>query len=215
MSQLVGAGMVRQPKKTSSSKPKNITPVEVAELDSLLGPPPLFENDSEADYEALKARLKSAIKPNHAIEEIWVRDIIDLQWELLRLRRLRARYIDTSSHIGLKRILTERGAHYLVENFVTGWMNKDEEILDKIDKQLEIWGISMDDIDAYTLVHCMDIIERFDKLIHQIELRRNHILREIDRYREQLSRRFRMAIDGEETQANQNMLSIESSIKNG
>jgi len=44
----------------------------------------------------------------------------------------------------------------------------------------------------------MEIIEKFDKLAHQIEVRRNHILREIDRFRDNVSRRFRLAIENEE-----------------
>jgi hypothetical protein len=39
------------------------------------------------------------------LEEIWVRDIVDLVWEALRLRRLKSGLIDGSMHKGLIEIL--------------------------------------------------------------------------------------------------------------
>ena len=32
----------------------------------------------------------AAIKPKDVLEEMWVRDVVDLTWETLRMRRLKA-----------------------------------------------------------------------------------------------------------------------------
>jgi hypothetical protein len=40
-------------------------------------------------YEELLARARAEIEPVNILEEIWVREIVDLAWDVLRLRRLR------------------------------------------------------------------------------------------------------------------------------
>jgi hypothetical protein len=61
-----------------------------AQPPSLFGPPPLIEGEEESTYDEFLARTSSAVKPKDLIEEIWVRDIVDLSWEALRLRRIKA-----------------------------------------------------------------------------------------------------------------------------
>jgi hypothetical protein len=39
------------------------------------------------------------------LEEIWVRDVVDLVWEARRLRRLKSSLVDASIHEGLTEIL--------------------------------------------------------------------------------------------------------------
>ena len=41
-------------------------------------------------------RLVSAAKPRDAIEEFLIRDVIDLTWEILRLRRAKAGILKAS-----------------------------------------------------------------------------------------------------------------------
>ena len=56
--------------------------------DSLLGPPPLLEDEDAATYEKLSGRVFDFFKPRDIIEEILVRDYVDLTWNLFRLRKL-------------------------------------------------------------------------------------------------------------------------------
>jgi hypothetical protein len=55
-----------------------------------LGPPPLFEGEDAGAYDELLARISGAVKPTDIFEENWVGDIVDLVWEAVRLRRLKA-----------------------------------------------------------------------------------------------------------------------------
>jgi hypothetical protein len=55
----------------------------------LFGAPPLLAGEDAAGYDELLARISSAVKPSDVIEEIWVRDIVDLTWEIFRWRRLK------------------------------------------------------------------------------------------------------------------------------
>ncbi len=52
------------------------------DLQSLLGPAPLLEGEDPTAYDELWQHVKTAVAPADAIEEVWVRDIVDLLWEL-------------------------------------------------------------------------------------------------------------------------------------
>src|SRR5215470_6729238 len=86
-----------------SSKPAAL-PEPAAPL-ALLGPAPLFEGEATAAYDELLVRVSGAVKPADIFEEIWVRDIVDLVWEALRLRRLKANLMTAMAYRGLEQIL--------------------------------------------------------------------------------------------------------------
>ena len=78
--------------------PTEITTTEsrpAAEL-APFGPAPLIEGEDGAAYDELLARVSTAINPADILEDIWVRDLVDLLWEILRLRRLKARAVQRS-----------------------------------------------------------------------------------------------------------------------
>jgi hypothetical protein len=50
------------------------------------GPAPLIEGENAAAYDEFLIRISSAVRPADIFEEIWVRDIVDLVWEALRLQ---------------------------------------------------------------------------------------------------------------------------------
>src|SRR5580658_2864455 len=61
-------------------------------LDRVAGiaPAPLLPGEQEAEYATHVARIVAAAQPRDAIEDLLTRDVIDLSWEVLRLRRLKA-----------------------------------------------------------------------------------------------------------------------------
>jgi hypothetical protein len=54
------------------------------------GPPPLIAGEDPAAYDDLLERFTAAIKPTDVLEEMWMRDSVDLTWETQRLRRVKA-----------------------------------------------------------------------------------------------------------------------------
>jgi hypothetical protein len=46
------------------------------------GPPPLIEGEDSAAYDELLARVSTAVKPADILEDIWVRDFVDLDSEV-------------------------------------------------------------------------------------------------------------------------------------
>ena len=63
-----------------------------AVLDRVAGiaPAPLLPGEQEAEYATHVARIVAAAQPRDAIEDLLTRDVIDLSWDVLRLRRLKA-----------------------------------------------------------------------------------------------------------------------------
>jgi hypothetical protein len=55
----------------------------------LFGPPPLIEGEDTAAYDQLLARIFDAVKPVDVIDEMFTADVLSLEWEVLRLRRLK------------------------------------------------------------------------------------------------------------------------------
>jgi hypothetical protein len=63
-----------------------------------LGPPPLFEGEDAAAYDELSAGIAGAMNPADIFEELWVRDIIDGDWGVFRLRRLQASLMTATAY---------------------------------------------------------------------------------------------------------------------
>ena len=76
--------------------------------------------------EELLARISGAMKPADIFEEVWVRVIVDLSWEVLRLRRLKASLMTATAYEGLHKILEPLLESYRErDQLVRGWAARD------------------------------------------------------------------------------------------
>jgi hypothetical protein len=105
-----------------------------AEIDILLGPPPLLEGEDASPYEELRRRIRDSVAPRDVIEEPWVRDVIDLLWENLRLRRLKAKFMRVADRGGIFKTMDP-----FVLNLTTrtelaqGWFARKKSIVKRVD----------------------------------------------------------------------------------
>ena len=61
---------------------------------NLFGPPPILEGEEDtAAYDELFGRVCAAVKPVDVIDEMLVADVVALEWEVLRWRRLKSSLI--------------------------------------------------------------------------------------------------------------------------
>jgi hypothetical protein len=74
----------------------------------LFGAPPLFPGEDATAYGEFLERFSAAIKPKDVFDEMWVRDCVDLTWETLRMRRLRAALLTSAMLDELKRNLSRK-----------------------------------------------------------------------------------------------------------
>ena len=75
---------------------------------SLFGPPPIFEGEDAAAYDELFGRVCAAIKPVDVIDEMFMADVVALEWEVLRWRRLKLSLIRARGLKALEGFLREK-----------------------------------------------------------------------------------------------------------
>ena len=72
---------------------------------ALFGHPPLLEGEDAAAYDQLLARIYAAVKPVDIIDEMFIADVVSLEWEVLRWRRLKSSLIRARGLEGLEGFL--------------------------------------------------------------------------------------------------------------
>ena len=60
---------------------------------SLFGPPLLLVGEDAAEYDELHAAIRAAVNPVDTVDEMFVADVVALEWEVLRWRRLKSSLI--------------------------------------------------------------------------------------------------------------------------
>lgn len=161
---------------------------------ALFGPPPLLEGEDTAAYDELLLQISGTVKPADILEEIWVRDVVDLVWEAFRLRRLKANLITAVAHEGVKRILTPLLGGSRAYDLAEAWARRERGAIKQVDELLASAGLTMDAVMAQTLSLKLDDIDRIDRMIATAEGRRNAILREVDRHRTTWGQNVRRAV---------------------
>ena len=148
----------------------------------IFGPPPLLDGESQEVYDTLLARVTGTVNPKDIIEEIWVHDIVDLVWEILRLRRLKVALLSSSVGRGLHKLYHDRDK-YDMGSLIARWSAREPAAVKKVEQFLKDHGLTMDAVMAHSFVACLDEIERIDIAISRAEARRNAAQREIERRR--------------------------------
>jgi hypothetical protein len=121
----------------------------------IFGPPPLLDGESPEAYDALFSRVTGTVNPKDIIEEIWVHDIVNLLWEILRLRRLRVALLSSSAGRGLNKLYKDRDK-YDAGSLVTKWSAREPAAVKKVEQFLTDHGLTMDAVMAHTFVACLD-----------------------------------------------------------
>src|SRR5687767_9563178 len=98
--------MTERVRLNQKAKSNKSTPVPVRPL-ALFGPPLLLAGEDAAAYDALVARMCAAVKPVDVIEEMLVADVVFLQWDILRYRRLKTGLISATGNKELESLLPD------------------------------------------------------------------------------------------------------------
>ena len=88
-----------------STTKKQVSDTRAITLPSVLASLPLLDGELIADYENFQIACYSDLKPKGMIENIWVDDFIQYEWEIIRLRRMRVSIIQSSRQDALSRLL--------------------------------------------------------------------------------------------------------------
>jgi hypothetical protein len=165
------------------------------ELKAIFGEPPLSHGESEEEYDCLWRQFRSHIRPASVTEECLVRNLVDLSWEIRRFRRTQAGLMDVGSADALPRVV----ARFVPDveqrrELVNGWVAGDPSAKEKVAKLLAPSSLGNNAIEAEAFSGRLATFDRLDQILTRMEIRRNSVLKEIDRHREVLGRRAREAI---------------------
>ena len=184
-----------------------------AEIRDMLGEPPLLATEDPNQYDALLTELAREVRPSDFIEWLWVKDIADLTWDIIRYRRIKASYVDGRFGSALvqqlnlalqrdKRAVTDKSALRfdldrimdeaikLANDFIANANTKE-----KRDKWLKAHGVNAESITATSFDAAVDKLEVIERMLASVEHRRNNALQEIERRRNALGRALRQTSD--------------------
>jgi hypothetical protein len=162
--------MTRAASKSGSDKSKASAALSAPSMTELsfLGAPPLIPGETAEDYEQLLSAVTNTMKPVDLMETFWTRDIVDLQWDIIRFRRIKA---DLITH-------RFEGSHVDLKAFGTTYESKH--------RRSDIAGVVAVNI---------KVLECIDHMVMTMEARRNAAYREAERHRIGLGERLRRAAE--------------------
>ena len=156
------------------------------------GEPGLLLGEDAQGYEELLAQVRRALTPHDVMEEMWIRDVVDLAWDIFRLRRLKANLLRIRAKNAVWDVLGPlvRNARDLAEK----WHARDAAAVNQVEAALKRAGMSMDTVMAATLGQAIDRVAQIEAMIAHAETRRGTALCEIERYRAIFAAKLRRAI---------------------
>jgi hypothetical protein len=161
--QIKGSMMGRGASKSGSDKSVALTMPSMKDL-SFLGAPPLIPGESAGEYKKLVNAVTNTMKPADFMETIWTRDIVDLQWDIMRFRRIKA-------------------------DLIAYRYEKSKAYLKAFQFEPDLKELK-GDIASIVAVN-VDALERIDRMVMTMEARRNAAYHEAERHRVGLGERLR------------------------
>src|ERR1700730_11889833 len=132
---------------------------------ALLGPRPLIDGEDGTNYDVILERISADVAPVDFVEELWVRNVVDLVWESIRLRHLKSQLLRAAAHEGLARVLTPL-LDWSRANHLSGqWALGEEQATAEVERLLDRAGLTIDAVMAQTLAARIDDVERIDRVV--------------------------------------------------
>jgi len=150
---------------------------------SPFGPPPLVQGEDRAAYDEFLDRVTATVAPADFIEEMWVRDIVDLAWEAFRLRRLKAQLMTAATHQGVEKLLAHTLPLDVAAELARQWAAGKPDVIRQVRRPLGGTRRATETVMAYTLAARIDDVERISHMMMRAQARRDAILREVERRR--------------------------------
>jgi hypothetical protein len=173
-------------------------------VDMLRSVAPLLITESVDEFASLRKGLKSEIKPEGVIEQMYVDDFATLIWEILRLRRYKTVIINSSRRAALQGILEQllcaRDYEHSykkdidAEELARSWFdNKNAQA--RVAKLLRKFQMDEGAIEAEAFRLQGEDLERLDRILTALESRRDKVLRCIADYRQSLAKQIKQSTD--------------------
>lgn len=184
--------------------PKNagasVTAIIPPHIEKLFGSAPLLIGEDPALYQKLLEELAVGLAPQSIVEWLWVKDVADYSWEVLRNRRFKKGIIDLSRKAAIAEIMrkaisrTKLDRSNLAEKLASEWFS-DPKGKDDVKQILDSLGLTEECIDAQALSLCSNTFTTMDDLEGKAIARRDTALRERIRWRAELIQSRKKAAD--------------------
>lgn len=173
-----------------------------AVFDRVVQPAFLMPGESLKDYEAIRDLIIQEIVPRSGIEWLWVADLIELSWDIIRYRMLRQKMLEVRRQDAVEAALRRvdlPGIPHEYRQFAQdhtrlnaeAW-KVDPAAAAEIEDRLERNGMDDRSVNSELLVQTQELLLLFDGLMQSAQSRRIVLLREINR------RRLSLALEGNE-----------------
>jgi hypothetical protein len=170
---------------------------------TLLPKLPLLITESADEFDALQDAFEQEIKPRGIIEQMYVRDICAIVWEILRLRRCKVIIINSAfrsalEHL-LKQLLRQPGQYEFdvdgeAQALAQSWFT-DQEVKKQVSEILSRFNLDESAIEAEAIRRSSSDLELLDRMLTSLESRRNKALGCVADYRGILGQQLRESAD--------------------
>jgi hypothetical protein len=166
---------------------------------ALFGHAPTLKTEDDEIYWNCMERFVKCIEPQDVIDWLWIKDVVDLTWEIWRLRRLKIDLVEIDRQNQNARIEWEKEHpdepyfDIFRNTLFSGERTSPTPAEIEARKNQPLRDTETDS--AELLFKHLEQYERIEKLLISAELRRDRILREIELRRDHMGRRLRAASD--------------------
>ena len=160
-----------------------VIPADILEL---LGPPALTLDESPSRYRDVMAQFAVEFDPNSITEWLLVNDLVNINWEILRYRRVITTLVRLACPPAATRLVYDRSSvrlDFAHTHFRTDALRPSKAGPDVTRRQLAMHGLTLEDVFYEALSVKLEEVERFDKLIEKLEIRREKLFREFRAHR--------------------------------
>jgi len=172
------------------------------EIRALLGPPPLLISEDPTAYETLLAIFGARMRPTDEIEWIYLKDCVDLTWEIQRYRRAKAGIIDVTRKEALRSILesildeedVDQGRFSQASLKAHAWYMS-PSMREELTALLARHGLDENAITSQALALRARELAKIEQMLASAEQRRSSMFREIAAYRGLFSCRLTYEIE--------------------
>lgn len=152
---------------------------------TLLYEPSLIVSDSQRSYNSVRDAVQQHLAPRDFVEHMLAAELIDGEWETLRLRRFKTMVVSSARLPALQNLLTvllenshSNDVHELAERFFTN-----KSVRNKVGKILRSYGLTEANIDAEAFRQSIVDLGQINRRLAELASRRDKVLHLFEEHR--------------------------------
>jgi hypothetical protein len=145
----------------------------------------LLVSESQCRYTALRNATLEWLKPRDFIEQMWAAEIIEGEWETLRLRRFKSLIVTSARRPALENLLhlllqdtATKDVEHLADRFFSN-----KGVRRKVGAILRNFGLTEANIDAEAFRQSLGDLAEINRRLDELGSRRDRILQRIEDHR--------------------------------